>query len=76
MEADGSTFDDFCEQIVLAKGHNVEIEKSANYKKMLNIYLNTIESHLMAQLVLMYGREANSFEDIIQGAFKQYPYSK
>ncbi|MBD8084885.1 hypothetical protein HUK45_01165 [Limosilactobacillus sp. c9Ua_26_M] len=76
MEADGSTFNDFCEQIALAKGHNVEIEKSVNYKKMLNIYLNAIESHLMAQLVLMYDRKANSFEDTIQGTFKQYPYSK
>lgn len=30
----------------------------------------------MAQLVLIYNNEISPFEDTIQGALKQYPYSK
>ena len=76
IKEDDSTFDDFCEQIAMEKEHNVEIEKSANYKKLLNIYLNAIKNHLIAQLALMYGDDVFPFKDTIQGALKQYPYSK
>lgn len=76
VRSNDSTFADFYHQIEYAKQHNIEISSSKNYRKVLNIYLNVISNHLLAQLVLMYGDNVNSFKDTIKKALNQYPYSK
>lgn len=76
VRSDDSTFASFCSQIAYAKQHNIEISSSKNYRKVLNIYLNVISNHLLAQLILMYDNNVNSFKDTIKKALNQYPYSK
>lgn len=72
---DGTVFDSFCNQIAFAKEHNINIENSENYKKLLGIFLNAIGNHLIAQLTLLYNDKADSFKGTIKQALKQYPYS-
>lgn len=66
----------FCSQIKIAKEHNINIKTSEHYRKILDIYLDAINNHLLAQLVLMYDNNVNSFKNTIKKALNQYPYSK